>query len=1673
MATRSIIGVLFLILAAVPLQAQSTWINPASANWSVAASWDPVGVPASGTALTFTSLFAGAYTATNDLAGVFQLSGLTLNSQSGGLVTIANGAGASLEFLAGSTLTMSGAGPVTLSGTTINLLGLTNIAGAGSGVLTINSQITGTGPLNINRTTTNYLGVTNLTSTTANSFSGAVVLTRGILSVSSAGNLGTGTIGIETTGVGLAANGELRTSVGGITINNPILINNGATLNVSTGSTYVIGSAISGIGTAGFNVGNYILSNAITLEGANTFAGATTLQFGSVTLRGTAGQLDSATISVFRNSSLVLDSNAATTGTGNTGGNQSSQNRILDTTVLNLNRSNFNFFGNATTATTETLGTVNNSGWGIYTVVPQTAAGATLTITDLNRANSGTFEFRGGNLGLNAPGTANSANVMLGNIDGTPAASHIGGTPGTPTAGIFRFMTGSAAGSEGFLTYGPNGLRLLNTATEYSPTVPTTFYRALAALNNNVRTTTAQVVFDGLGSRTNAGSLVIAGNGAGVFGFGGLTGALFNNSGAILNTTSTGMIGVGEISFGNSEARGDAFVTVGGTLLFDSVVTNVEALHVAGANRVSLNNVNNSINSIVLNSGTLQFNEQVQLGGAGIIHFNGGFLDAGNLATGVPDTLSTDLEFGPAGGIIRLKPLGNNTNSTGQSMILTGTVTGTGPLQVNSTGARSISGGGTLILAGDATSYSGLVMIDGGTVQIDTDARLGTNPFLSLGSTSTTVPATLAVTATTTTAKNIMLNGFGIIDVAAGTTLTANGYITGTAATAQFTKRGAGEMVLTREATHGGPTNIGNTSLNLSGVGGTLRLTGQGALLNSSSFTINPGSTLILDNSTTKLENRLNAAPVNMAGGTLRMIGDPNTRTVEVTGQLTFSAGTGSIIDVAPSSLSTDTHLYFSGTTNGGLTMGTGATGTLRAPGLGGPGAGTAQINIVDQNASPTGPTLTNGMVPHLFGEDTFTGVVPGMVKFTAVAATATFPQYYRAQLLFASDYTDNAFPDSTVTVQNARLSAAAAPTGSSAVNSLFVNTGGSLTIGAANTSTVTSGTIIMAGGTSISGGTLARTGSGAISIYVGTGTATLASELNTGGTANTLAKAGPGTLELTGSLGATNAPATIAIQRGTFRLGSGAAIPAGTVVNAAAGATFDVNGTGGIIDVGAVNGLGTVTLGTTAGTVLRIGTGNATSFFGGTISGTGSLEKIGTGTLRFSATTSYAGPITLTAGTLAFGNGSTDSQRWPVAAGGAITAADGTTISVQAVEDFARPINANVGAAVGTVTLNMFGGVGGNTRFSGDIVVGANKTLAFGASTSGFSRISGVISGAGNLNYNSVINTIVDGNNAYTGTTAIATTAPAFVGVGSDTAFGIGGVLTINAASLVAVGGSRTIANPVTLAGTVTFGTTLSIFQGDDLTFAGNATLTAARTFATTGSGRLTFTNVSGAFSVTKTGGGSLAFQGAAVNYTGTTTISAGTFLANGTFSSGGAAVTVAGGAVLGGTGTINRAVSISALGTIAPGESAGSLTVNGNLGLAATSVYYWELTSNTTVGGGINWDKIAMSSGDLTVTAGATLVPAFQDFASSPDLSPFWSTNRRWNNIIDLTGTATNTTAGVTFTIDNSSWIALGSFSTTIAESGSGIDLVWTVVPEPSLALLGLAVVGVVARMRRNSAA
>jgi autotransporter-associated beta strand protein len=161
--------------------------------------------------------------------------------------------------------------------------------------------------------------------------------------------------------------------------------------------------------------------------------------------------------------------------------------------------------------------------------------------------------------------------------------------------------------------------------------------------------------------------------------------------------------------------------------------------------------------------------------------------------------------------------------------------------------------------------------------------------------------------------------------------------------------------------------------------------------------------------------------------------------------------------------------------------------------------------------------------------------------------------------------------------------------------------------------------------------------------------------------------------------------------------------IPDVSAVNVSAGATFDVAASE---TIGSLAGAGSVTLGSNS---LYTGGNNSSTTFSGAISGTGSLNKMGSGTLTLNAVNTYSGPTNVTGGALTLGGtGSALNDATNVNVGA------GATLNVSSGGEVVGNL-----AGAGTIVLNgaLAANQTANTAFSGDIQ-GTGALTKFGTGT-------------------------------------------------------------------------------------------------------------------------------------------------------------------------------------------------------------------------------------------------------------------------------------------------------------------------------------------------------------------
>lgn len=212
--------------------------------------------------------------------------------------------------------------------------------------------------------------------------------------------------------------------------------------------------------------------------------------------------------------------------------------------------------------------------------------------------------------------------------------------------------------------------------------------------------------------------------------------------------------------------------------------------------------------------------------------------------------------------------------------------------------------------------------------------------------------------------------------------------------------------------------------------------------------------------------------------------------------------------------------------------------------------------------------------------------------------------------------------------------------------------------------------------------------------------------------------------------------------------------------------------------------------------------------------------------------------------------------------------------------------------------------------------------------------------------------------------------------------------------------------------------------------------------------SGTGTLSGVVSGTALTKGGAGTLTLT-AANDYTGLTTISAGTLRVNNTAGSGTGSgnVQLNSAATLAGAGFISG--SVVADGAIAPGNSIGTLTVNGDVTWNGTAENAWQFEL-----GNSNAADQLLLGGDFLKGTGTDFV---FDFKSGGTLGTF--------ELVDWTG-------ATSFLASDFSYINLdAAFAGSFAINGHQLEFTTTAVPEPATwaALAGAAALGLAVWRRR----
>lgn len=1454
------------------------------------------------------------------------------------------------------------------------------------GSYTLNSLTLGT--TTNGSTVTNGYDITTSNSSTLSFDSGGFV--RDI-----SGNIGTDQINVGVTfnGTGTISASNSSSLAFGQAVN----LNGAMAINVAAGSNLTFDQGLTG--TGGVTITNTNVGGGLIFLGASNYSGGTTISSGTLQLgNGTTSGSITGDVTIASGAGLTFFDPAASTPAFS--GNISNSGTITQLGTGSLTISGA-ISGSGTVAVDN--GTLVLTGANTYTGLTTVVASSTLQIGD------------GTTLGTTFAGgisTSSGSQVVF------DAASD-GITYSNATQGI------SGAGS--LVVEGGNTLILTGNAFQSGGT--TIQNNTTLQLGNGGAT--GGLAPGGAIAIDDTSTLAVDESGAVI-----LTGAL-SGTGTLkqmgtgttyiegLNTSYTGTPdiegGTLELGFaGNQGTLASTNITDNATLEFNEPSTTTVSALIAGSGQliqagtgtVILTNSNTYSGGTTINSGAT-----LQLGGGGV---------AGTIAGDVTDN-----------GTFSFNTLPSSSYTFG------GAITGTGIVDVN------VGSGNSVTLSNTGNTYSGGTNIDSGTLVVGAHTNIGTGTIAFTSATAN--GAAVNFTGTDTYSNPVTLAaGGGTFD--ANNTVTLSGPISGTGGATFAT----GTFILTNTETYAGGTTVGNASALVLGngtaagmVAGNIGLGNSGELLFDE-----PGATTFAGN----ISGGANAVVVQEGPGTLTLSGT-NTfggslnvqTTVAVSSNSNLGTGVvhlsdGATLDLTASNTFTDGLVINSGKAAVAVTSGSTATwsgtigggGTLQVSGGGtlaltNPlndyhgtvvfgnstlsvdqdaelGASTGAVQLGD-SASNTGGsldvtqsfTLGSGRAVSVAGSGgtikTESGVTFEIANGISGSGALTVGGPGTFVLAGTSTYTGNTNISTGATLQLGDGTNAGALAAGGTVNdagALIFNEGGNASFsnaitgaGSVTQNDTAGGTLTLTGANSYTGGTTIT--SGALQLGDGTNAGTVSGNIADNSAlvfdepSNTTYSgiiSGTGTVEVSGT--------------NTLTLSGNNTYSGQTTIDS--GATLQVgvgSASGSISDSSAIVNNGTLVIDTTGTTVLT-----------GGISGNGNISLLGSGTTEFTGNSTGNGTITVSAGTLQIGSAGTSGA-----------------VSQNIVDNAAVVFNRTdtstyAGAITGTGSVTQAGTgttiLTGNNTYSGATTISAGTLQIGNGGTSGslagniannsalvFNRsdtstYAGAISGTGTVTQAGAGTTVLTGSNSYSGTTTISSGTLQIGNGGTSGSLGSGAV-TDNASLVFDRSDSVTYNGAITGTGSLTqAGAGTTILTGSGNNYSGGTTIAA-------GTLQLGNNTAGGAITGNVTDNGTLAFDLSNSNtFNGQITGSGGVTQMSGqttlTAAEGYTGATVVNGGTLLVNGSIadSSGVTVNSGGTIAGTGTVSKLTVNNNGTVTTGSGGIGTLTvaGNFILGPGATYSaqvtpaasNLLKVNGTATLEGALTVTPTGSGFSSTP---------------------------------------------------------------------------------------
>jgi fibronectin-binding autotransporter adhesin len=1320
-------------------------------------------------------------------------------------------------------------------------------------------------------------GNSTLILTGNNTYSGGTVIAVGTLQIGNGGT--TGKISGDVLDLGVLAFNRSNniTFSGGILGSGQVNQIGTGTLILTGNNTYSGGTLVSNFGTLRVNnstpgTNSSVGTGTVTLDNGQFQAGAANLTFSN----------NFAINNTLAGSAIDANGRKLTISGNITDGNGPGALTVVDSTmsgaVLVLTGAN-TYSGGTTICSCGTLqlGTVAQSGSmtgtvtneGIFDIVNADTSGIT-TVTNQSGASmtfhkstdAGTMTIDNQVFAITTFNNASAGSATINNIGGLGF-------------GVVEFNNKSTAGTAtinnaGFSHVVFNDQATLEGAKIVNKDAGQVFFNQQSSAGNTAASITnndiGRVYFS---DQSTAGSATITNNDVG--------GLDFSNHSSADNATIVNNSGLG-VAFMNHSTAGNAFITTnngGATFFFDHSDGGTARFETAAGGVVDFTESKGPNNDGRINAGSIA--------GAGNYYIGGGntlVVGGNDRSTEVSGVIADNNPCGCTTGPGALEKVGLGT------MVLSGANTYTGGTTITAGTLQLGNGGASGSILGDVVNNATLAFNRSNAYQFD-GAISGSGAVEQNGPGTTTLTAVNTYAGATTISAGVLaLSGAGSIANSSGVINDGTFDISATIAGASI-KNLSGAGVVT----------LGSQTLTLTNASGTFAgaIGGDGGLVKQGAGLFELSGTNTYLGATTVADGNLRvngsvASAVNVqSGGTLSGTGS-------IAGLVTVQSGGTLSAGQSPGTL-----------TLGALNLNAGSTSVfeLGSPGVvGGPTNDLVNVTgnltlggTLSVNAPSAGyyrlfnyGTLTPSNFATVTGSSNGTPEVltnvPNQVNLSIAAAGQ------RIQFWDGADQTGNGVVNGGTGTWNAANTNWTGAPGQANFNDqwrssvgVFTGTAGTVTVAGVQAFDTlqfsTTGYVLNAG----AGGQLQLAGlSGTGTINTDNGVAATINAAIVNGSSQSLTKVGGGTLILTAA-NTYNGGTTI--SGGTLQLGNG-----GT--------------TGSIIGNVINNG------------VFAINRSDAFTF-AGVISGSGAFNQIGSGTTTLTNANTYAGPTTVTAGTLV------------ISATGSIT----SNVTNNATFN-------NAGTVTGSLTNT------GTTTNTG--------TITNGLTNNGTINAAGVVNGAIANNAGTFTTT-----GALSSNSTFTNAASATLAVGAST-YTLQGLLTNS--------GAVTVANGATLnatAGGVTnnAGGTITVAAGgtvkDDLNNAGavsNNGAYIANVATNTGAGSITNNGVwtgnvlSNVATITNnlTWTGTVSNAGAFNNNTGATvsgllTNTAGATVNNGALN-GGASVS---GGTFTGSGTVaNLTVSggIFAPGNGTPGSS---MTVTGNLAFQSGAMYVVALNPTT----------------------------------------------------------------------------------------------------------------------------